>query len=109
MEIIAKGQLQHHFWGDYSATIVLKFHSAALADKAIGKLPGFTQHHREPSALTFHGGGSALKQVEALLKGYGADAKKMGSLRYSVDYGEPFEIAVDIAPEGPKVEQLSLL
>lgn len=32
MAIIGHGQLQHHFWGDYCATIVLRFASIAEED-----------------------------------------------------------------------------
>lgn len=108
MEIIAHGQLQHHFWGEYRATIVVKFATARLATAALGKFPGFEIHPTEPSALRFFGGGSALRAVEALLKGYGANAKKLTSLAKSIDFGEPFTIAVDLASHASTCEQLGL-
>jgi hypothetical protein len=106
---IAKGQLRHHFWGDYKATIVLKFHSPVLASAAVAQLPGFNVHERDTSALVFFGGGEQLKLVEALLVSLGADRKKIRSVRYSIDYGERFEIAVDLTPRVPQPTQLTLL
>lgn len=99
MTIIAKGQLQHHFWGDYKATIVLLFHSRELAEQALAKLPGFALHHVDKRALVFFGGGDKLKAVEQLLKEYHADLKKVTSLAKSIDYGEPFTVEIDLTPE----------
>jgi hypothetical protein len=98
--IIARGQLQHHFWGEYSASIVLKFHSAFLAHKALEQLPGFKVHSNPDFAyaLTFYGKGADLKAVEALLVSKGADKKKLNSMAKSIDYGEPFNITVDLTP-----------
>lgn len=111
MQIIAKGQLQHHFWGDYRATIVLLFALDYLAQRALAKLPGFEPHPGDKKALVYHGGGADLKAVEALLVGYGANHKKLTSLAKSIDYGEPFTITVDLTPEatGPQPEQQRLL
>lgn len=106
---IAKGQLRHHFWGEYSATIVLQFHSPVLADAAVAKLPGFNVHPGEPRALVFHGKGDELKLVESLLVSLGADRKKLTSLAKSIDFGEPFTIALDLTPQGPQPTQLTLL
>ena len=111
MDIIAKGQLQHHFWGEYHASIVLAFATEALAEAALPKLAGFAKHSNPAhwNVLTYHGTGADLKRVEALLVSLGASKKKLTSLAKSIDYGEPFEITVDLTPAGEPVEQLSLL
>lgn len=109
MIIIAKGQLQHHFWGEYAATIALKFATEALALQSLPQLPGFERHSSVPSALIYHGTGDDLKNTEDLLVSLGANRKKLTSLAKSIDYGEPFTIEVNLTPEGPQAEQLSLL
>jgi hypothetical protein len=101
MDIIANGQLQHHFWGDYRATIILLFHDRDIAEKAIAKLPGFTPHPTDKRAVMFFGGGKELKAVEYLLVGYGASKAKLNSVAKSIDYGEPFTISVNLAPVDP--------
>jgi hypothetical protein len=108
MTIIAHGALQHHFWGTYAASIALKFATPELAAQAAPLLAPFTQSDRVPSALVFHGSGAALKAAEATLKAHGADMKKVSSIRYSIDRGEPFTIEVDLTPADTSV-QLSLL
>jgi hypothetical protein len=110
MLIIAKGQLRHHFWGDYRATIILQFATAALAAEALPQFPDWDIHSEaHPEALIYHGGGAELKHQEALLVSLGADRKKLGSLAKSIDFGEPFTVTVDLGPKGPEAEQLSLL
>lgn len=104
MTIIGQGRLKHHFWGDYSATIGLQFGTADYAARALPFLPGFSVHPNVPEALVFHGGGQALKAAEALLAHFKADMKKVGSVRYSIDYGEPFTIEVDITPDPTEVQ-----
>jgi hypothetical protein len=108
MVIIAKGQLQHHFWGNYVATIALIFASRELAEKAAPHLvPFHLPDNANAPGLVFHGGGAELKAAEATLKAHGANMKKVGSLAKSIDYGEPFTIEVELAPAGPKAEQLA--
>ena len=109
MMIIAKGQLQHHFWGEYSATIALQFANADLASQALPQLPGFEVHSKVSSALIYHGTGDDLKATEALLIAKGANPKKLRSLAKSIDFGEPFTIEMDLTPEGPVCTQLSFL
>lgn len=99
MIILGHGQLKHHFWGDYAASIGVKFHSADLAKLAQERaLPQFTINEQHPEVLQFHGTGAALKGAEAALVAAGADRKKIGSLRFSIDYGEPFTVEVNTAP-----------
>jgi hypothetical protein len=110
MIIIAKGQLQHHFWGNYCATIALIFATRELAEKAAPQLvPFHLPDNPNAPGLVFHGGGAELKAAEAVLRTHGANMKKVGSLAKSIDYGEPFTIEVDLTPEGVQPEQLALL
>jgi hypothetical protein len=107
--ILANGQLRHHWWGDYSATIGLRFATAAFASQAAPLLAPFHVSETVPEALVFHGKGAALKAAERVLRTHGADMKKVGSLRFSIDHGEPFTVEVNLTPAGPQAEQLSLL
>lgn len=106
MKITATGQLQHHFWGDYRATICLRFATEALAQQAQAR--AFPNWVVRGELLGFHGGGEALKAEEATLVRHGADRKKLTSLRFSIDRGEPFTVTVDLTSEPTEV-QLSLL
>lgn len=109
-KIIAHGRLRHHFWGDYHATIIVKFANADLAARAL-ELPqfiGWKVHQTEPAALVFHGTGKVLKHVQNVLVSLGASRAKMDSVRYSIDFGEPFTIAVSLTPEGPQPVQGAL-
>jgi hypothetical protein len=106
MIIQAKGQLQHHFWGEYCASIYLQFHSEDLALQA--QALAFPNWKHKGSVLGFHGTGAALKAEEATLVAHGADRKKISSLKYSIDRGEVFTVNVDLTP-APVEVQLSLL
>lgn len=109
MPIHARGQLQHHFWGDYKASIGLLFHSSELASEALPALEGFKVHPVDPRALTYFGGGADLKRVEALLVSHGANRKLLTSVAKSIDYGEPFVIWVKRVDGEPTFTQPSLL
>ncbi len=104
MTVTANGLLQHHFWGTYSASIRLRFHSKELATQALGFLPGFKQ---SPSGLQlgFHGSGKPLVQAEALLVALGANRQAMTSVAHSIDFGDPFTITIDLTPEPTEVQQ----
>ena len=109
MQHLVHGQLRHHFWGDYSATIMLQFGTVALASLAQQSiLPDWEPHPQEPRALRYHGTGADLKRTEALLVRLGADGKKLRSLARSIDFGEPFTITFDTTP-APTEVQLTLL
>ena len=112
----ARGLLQHHFWGDYVATIVLAFTSASEAAQAQREVfKDWEISKKNPSAIRFHGGGKELDAVEALLVKFGADAKKLKSMAKSIDYGEEFTVSVPVgftsntpATAGPQPTQTSL-
>ncbi len=69
-KVRGQGQLQHHFWREYSATIALVFKDAASAKDALTKLPGFKVSPKEPSALIFHGGGDEFAAAKAALTSF---------------------------------------
>jgi len=103
-KVKAKGQLQHHFWGDYHASIVLVFDDAKAAQDALNVLDGWKAHKKEPRALEWFGKEEAFKLVKAKLVELGADEKKIDSIAKSIDYGEPFTVTISIVPK----EQASL-
>jgi hypothetical protein len=104
----AKGQLHHHFHGNYSASIGLLFASDEYAALALPKLgAGWRIAANDTRVLVWHGAGDALKACEAVLVGFGADERKIGSLKFSIDRGEAFEISVPVHCSHP--DQLSLL
>jgi hypothetical protein len=91
----AKGILKHHFWGEYFATIILKFEDEISANNIL-KYNDFNQWKigKNPNVLVWHGNSEALDKVKIILANYGADIKKIDSVNKSIDYGEPFEIDV---------------
>ena len=102
----ARGQLQHHFWGDYSASIGLMFGTASLARQAqASTLTEWKVSTAHPDVLQFHGTGAALKAQENPLVRLGADRKKLTSLAKSIDYGEPFTITLNTAPACTDVQE----
>lgn len=113
MEFTGKGRLKHRFWGEYSAVICLQFATAALAETA--RLVAFDAFERPENPygpsniLRFTGGGSELRHAEMQLRAAGADMRKVGSLRHSIDYGEPFTVTVRTAPVDDGSVQLPLL
>jgi len=108
MVIIGRGQLQHHFWGTYHASLGIMFHDAAIAADAQRRaFPKWDISERQPKALIFHGHGDALEAELVNLEAHGADRSKVESVARSIDYGEPFEVEVDLTP-APTETQLTL-
>ena len=121
----ASGILQHHFWGDYSASIALRFPSEgdcaaalpllqpkviqdfwdACGRQCVGK--GWQQSREKPNLASIHAGGSMLEEVIGILVAYGADRKDIESLATSVDYGKPFRVEMEVEVINPA--QLELL
>ena len=92
MAYYASGQLQHHWWGEYHATIVLRFQTREHAAAALACFDAFKQSTDKPEYLYFHGFGADLHRAESQLRAAGADMRKVGSLKYSIDAGEPFTV-----------------
>lgn len=105
MLITAEGRLKHHFWGEYRATIALKFATPELAAQALPQFPDWKQSEIVPSALTFFGDRDAVTKQEDLLVTLGADRRKISSLAKSIDFGEAFTVTVDLTPAGPVCTQ----
>lgn len=123
MNIKAKGQLKHHFWGNYCADIVLLFESESDALLALPILNSKSPHIQWkqgvktktalmtcvaalPSYDAKPEDVDSVKIAEDILESFGADRKKIGSLKYSVDYGEVFSIALEV--EHPDQLQLAI-
>lgn len=91
--IKGKGQLAHHFWGTYYATIGIWFDSEEDAKHSLNVLgPLWKVSPRVSSAIIFHGKDPELNQVLETLEKFGANKRVVTSCTKSIDYGEPFEI-----------------
>lgn len=98
-QIKAVGQLAHHFHGIYWCAIVLVFDDAASARDALGVLgEPWKVGQRNDRVLAASFDSATLDVEKQRLGRYGADERKIDSLAKSIDYGEPFEVAIDVAP-----------
>lgn len=119
MKIIAKGFVIHRFWGEYSASIVLCFDTVQEKEIALDLLnqrKDFGDYHNACGGRTKsegwrqieHGQGDAAKAlfcdvadpvlaeiVEEFVI-YGANRKKILSMARSINYGEEFEIEIEV-------------
>ncbi len=91
----ARGQLRHHFWLDYRATIVLDFGTPQLASLAAPLFPAWHVHETHPEALVYFGGDPELQHELNHLYRLGADRRKVTSVAHSIDFGDPFTITVN--------------
>jgi hypothetical protein len=108
--ILGTGRLQHHFWGQYHATVILQWSSVALAQQALQIFPLFKVHPEDSRVLVYHGTGAELKQVEQALRAAGADMRKVTSVAKSIDFGEPFTVGMPLYAAAPDTStQLELL
>jgi len=104
-KVKGKGRLNHHFWGTYYAGMVLVFDTSEAAVDALSVLGGLWKiHDKEPRALSWWGESDALKIAKEQLVLFGADGDKIDSIKYSIDYGEPFDVVISVCPQ----EQASL-
>ena len=95
----AKGQLRHCFWGTYEATIALWFNDEPSARDAKKVLGNWSHDERNPSTLVWHGLGDDLENTLIKLERFGANRNVITSVNKSIDYGEPFEVVISVAPE----------
>lgn len=96
MRIIkAHGQLQHHFWGTYYASIALTFESPEEASVALPMLPGWKLAREDGTALIWHGTDPAWTATRDLLENYGAE--NFYGCERSIDYGLPFTVEIPVA------------
>jgi hypothetical protein len=92
--LTASGQLKHHFWGDYAASIVLQFDSPTAAQVALPHFQGWRVHKTHADVLVFHGSDPALETALTQLEAHGANRDVVCSCAKSIDYGEHFVIEV---------------
>ena len=91
----ARGQLKHHFWGTYAASVWLTFENATDAEIARSKVfTDWKANPAHPDTIGFHGTDPALREQLNLLAAHGADLSLVESCATSIDYGEPFTVDV---------------
>jgi uncharacterized protein YbbC (DUF1343 family) len=98
MRCRADGRLQHHFWGEYRASMVLLFDSPLMLDAtlATGKFKNWKRSEKKPETVIHWFGSSDELDVEVdELVTHGAKREKIASIAKSIDYGEPFEIELE--------------
>jgi uncharacterized protein YbbC (DUF1343 family) len=99
MRCRADGRLQHHFWSEYRASMVLLFDSPLMLDAilAAGKFKGWERSKKKPeTVLHWFGSGDELDAEVEMLVSYGAKREKIASIAKSIDYGEPFEVELEV-------------
>ena len=105
--VIGTGQLRHRFWGDYSAVIAIGFSSEEDALLALPTLKvGWSISESDAKYLVWIGDSESLDLQKKNLASFGADESKIDSLKYSVDYGEKFNVTIPVTFVDPN--QLSL-
>lgn len=114
MKLKAKGICTFHFWGDYSQDFILRFDDEESATLA---LPILNAVLKDEDLRGMNACGNSVmskgwiasgrncvawlpadptKAMEAWLETKGADPKKVGSLAYSCDQGEVFDICLEV-------------
>jgi hypothetical protein len=105
MKAKANGLLRHCFFGAYSAVIALGFESEYEALTALPQLgSGWKVGEQTKKALRWEGDSDALEACKEVLAKFGADPDNIDSIEKSVDYGEAFNVEIEIVPQ----EQLHL-
>lgn len=107
MRCHAEGRLQHHFWGEYRASMVLLFDNALMLDatEASDKFKNWERSKKRPdTVLHWFGSSDELEIAMDELAANGAERKKIDSIAKSIDYGEPFEVEF----ETPDLRQTNL-
>jgi hypothetical protein len=97
MKHTGKGQLQHHFWGEYYASIAIEFDTPHIANLALEKLNGWQTIKGHPQVISWHG--KEIDETINKLATLGADRNAIASIKYSIDYGEPFEVYIEDGAE----------
>src|SRR5262245_34105795 len=100
MKLVGRGQLRHHFFGEYSAGIGLEFDSAEAAVLALPHISpaGFTgewqQSKDHPHYLVICVNSDQLALLVEHFGELGADKSAIDSVAHSIDFGDAFEITV---------------
>lgn len=99
----ARGQARHHFWGEYHQTAVLVFDDIESAKLALPVLVagltlvnGTSWKSNDSRSLAVFASGDDVQKVEEQLVSFSARREAIGSLKYGVDFGEVFEVAISI-------------
>lgn len=96
MQLHGKGQLRHHFWSEYSATIAIDFGNSDNAKDALTVLgDGWTLGEKARHCVVWFGSGKAFDNVKSKLVSFGADDRKIDSVAKSIDYGEEFFVTLE--------------
>lgn len=104
----ATGQLQHHFWGDYSCTIALEFASGDCAEAVLQLLPGWKQSKDNPALIGAFLTNEQLTAFQAKIGNWNLQIQPCGrrdcrhqcqnagidSVNHSIDYGPVFTVDV---------------
>ena len=98
MRLQAQGGLQHHFWGDYCATVSLKFDCPDCVNLALPKLPAIpgVKWRSKGEYVATLVDGAHLEQLKPALGKLGADVAAIDSVEHSIDYGDPFTVTVEV-------------
>lgn len=101
MKIQGRGQLRHHFWGSYFATISLEFTNPRETQIALNSgllLEDWAVSNIDNILICTAGdeNGSLNKIINNLVS-LGAKRKKIASIAHSVDFGDPFKICIETA------------
>jgi hypothetical protein len=99
MKAKGQGQLRHRFHGEYSAVIAIAFESPIVASAALNQLGNTWKLSPNPKAIVWVGNREQLEVCKRMLVSFGAEESKIDSLAKSIDYGEPFEITINIEAE----------
>jgi len=102
MKLSAQGRLNHHFWGDYHAGLVLAFDTPEDMRLALPKLASvglpkqWVPGEKAPHAAFITVNSDELAMLKKHLGTLGADVDAIDSCAHSVDYGDPFSITVEV-------------
>lgn len=108
-KIHAIGQARFHFWGDYCETIVLGFKTPGEATQAVQLLnetskfesSRWSQGEKDTRGIHAFLSGDDVELAHKQLQSYGADPKKISSIKHSIDHGEIFNVWIGVEDNTP--------
>jgi hypothetical protein len=105
-QVTARGQLRHHFFGTYSATIILCFEDNKSAEDSLKVLGAdWKLGEKHKMVLVWTGESEELEKIKDQLESFGAVRDKIDSIKYSIDYGEEFSVKIPVVCQ----EQISFI
>ena len=105
LELKGKGIARFHFWGEYHQSFAVAFDTPADAAAACAVLNRILQAREADCRFKSEAGAKAcgtfatgpdVEKVEDTLALFGADKRKIGSMRYSCDHGELYTVTVPL-------------